>query len=228
MHYEVAVNDIEPGNWVAWVLSLDGCFSRGGTHDDAVEGVPDAVAAYYRWLKDHDPEFITPDEAAEFTVAEDIRSRVLPNGYYANAFFDDDRKLLTADDAARVGRLLSYTRQDLMSVIRRISPEQMDRPIEAEVRGCIRKVIRHIASAEWWYWDRLELAFDWQDMPSDTLSSLEKSRAHTLAHLPELVGDKRIVEKRSEMWSARKLARRALWHEIVHTRQIERYLRAMN
>lgn len=227
MLYRTGVNDIEPGNWVAWVLSLDGCFSRGATRDDAVEGVPDAVAAYFRWLQHHDPGFVPPDEAIEFTVAEDIRSQVLPDGFFANAFFDDDRKALTADDVARIRRLLGYTRRDLMSVISRISPEQMDRPIEGEVRGCLRGVIRHVASAEWWYCDRLDLAFDWEDMPSDTLLSLEKTRAHTLSLLPRLVGYERISEKRSEKWSARKLARRTLWHEIVHTRQIDRYLQAM-
>ncbi|MDH4155939.1 MAG: hypothetical protein OEW00_01505 [candidate division Zixibacteria bacterium] len=228
MLYRVGVNDIESGNWVAWVLSLDGCFSRGATRDDAVEGVPEAVTAYFRWLQHHDPEFVPPHAVIEFIVAEDIRSLALPDGYYANAFFDDDRKPITADDAARVRRLLGYTRQDLISVISRISPEQMDRPIEAEVRGCLRRVIRHVASAEWWYCDRLDLAFDWEEMPSDTLSSLERTRAHFLTLLPRLVGDERLVEKRNEKWSARKLARRALWHEIVHTRQIERYLRAMN
>jgi hypothetical protein len=38
--------------------------------------------------------------------------------------------------------------------------------------------------------------------------------------LPKLVGDERIVTRVSEPWSARKILRRALWHERDHTQQI--------
>ena len=111
-----------------------------------------------------------------------------------------------------------------MSVVQPLTSEQLDRPVVGEVRESIRGVLRHIAGAEHWYFESLQLAFNRSEMPSDVFPALSRVRAQTVDRLSDLVGNDTVGERKGELWSARKIVRRALWHERAHTRQIVRYL----
>jgi hypothetical protein len=45
-------------------------------------------------------------------------------------------------------------------------------------------------------------------------------RARLVDVLPGLSGDEQVVARQGELWSPRKLARRALWHERDHAAHI--------
>jgi len=47
-------------------------------------------------------------------------------------------------------------------------------------------------------------------------------RARLLEVLPSLVGVEQVVGRRGELWSPRKLLRRALWHERDHAEHIRK------
>ncbi|UCD94195.1 MAG: DinB family protein, partial [Candidatus Zixiibacteriota bacterium] len=223
MVYRIGVNDIEPNHWVAWVFDLHGCFAKAKTHDEAVASVPETIKKYFRWLKSHNHPASAPKDF-DVLLAEDIKSPTLEDGYIANALFEDDRRPLTTEDADEIRQLLVYTRKDLHALIDEIPPDRMDRAIEGEVQTSVRGILNHIATAEWWYFDRIDMAFDRKEFTEDVPARLDKSRDYTISMLPALVGVEQVVEKRSEKWSARKVMRRTLWHEIAHTSQIRRYL----
>ncbi len=222
MTYHLAINDIEPNHWVAWVLELHGCFAKGRTKEEAIALAPNIIRNYFNWRKKHGTSFVIPKEPIEIEIAEDIRSFAVED-YFVNALFEHDKKPLTAEDLREISEILSYTRKDLLEVMAGISTEQINRPIEGEVTGSIAGVIKHIATAEMWYFDRIGLTFPREKRPDDLMELLALSRRYTLENLPRLLGDISIHEKRNELWTARKVLRRTLWHEIAHTRQIERY-----
>jgi len=227
MRYLVGLNDIEPANWVAFVFNLFGCFARARTAEEALVAAPQAIRDYYFWLREHEPTYRIPTDRIEILASENIKSAILQDGYWANAFFKNDELPLTSDDIEWAIRLLSYSRSDLLDILRVIPDEIWDRPVAGEVRGSIRGVANHIAGAENWYFDRLDLGLPWDSLPEEIFLKLSKIREHALKILPDLAGLTTVIEKRRERWSARKVIRRMLWHEIVHTRQIDRYLRAM-
>ncbi len=222
MTYHLAINDIEPDHWVAWVLELHGCFAKGKTKEKAVALAPDAIQKYFLWRKKHDALFVIPKEPIETETAEAVRSFAVED-YFVNALFEHDKRPLTAGDLQEIGEILSYTRKDLQEVFSGLSVEQLNRPIEGEVTGSIAGVLKHIATAEMWYFDRIGKTFPKENRPADLFALLAVSRHHTIMNLPFLMGDVTVYEKRSELWTARKVIRRTLWHEIAHTRQIERY-----
>lgn len=228
MVYHIDINDIEPHHWVAWVYELHGCFSKATTHDTAIAQVPDTIKNYFAWLKGRNPIYNPPESPIEIDISEDIRSVLLDDGYFANAFFEHDRIPLTNNDINDIRRLLEYTRKDLFTIINKIPPMNMDKPIAGEVQKSIRGILNHIATAEWWYFDRFDISFDRKEMPEDTILILKKVREHTLSLLPSFIHANKIVKKREERWSVRKIMRRTLWHEITHARQIQRYLNEMN
>lgn len=53
MQYSVTIEQDEDGVYIAECPSLPGCVSQGGTRDDALTNVQDAVAGYIASLKTH-------------------------------------------------------------------------------------------------------------------------------------------------------------------------------
>ena len=84
-------------------------------------------------------------------------------------------------------------------------------------RWAVRGVLNHLAGAEWWYMNRLDLgSLTREQLPRDPFERLPVVRAQLEAVLPTLAGVERVLGKEGEFWSPRKLLRRVLWHERDH------------
>jgi len=223
MPYHLGVEDMEPNHWIAWVFDLPGCYSSAQTQDGAVLLAPARIAEFFDWRARRGRPSPLADENIQTQVLEVFHAypdQADPD-YIVNAFFNEDRRPLTPDEIDDALWLLQQTRADLLAAIEPVTPSRRKQRIPGDERfKTINGILRHVAWAEWWYFDRLGLAFARQDMPRDPAAALEKVRAHTIATLPTLVGKTQVVERSSERWSARKVVRRAVWHERDHTGQI--------
>ncbi|HOP06580.1 MAG TPA: DinB family protein [candidate division Zixibacteria bacterium] len=227
MTYRIGVEDIEPRHWVAWVFDLPGCYSKAVNREDAIAGVPSRIADYFDWLASHQNQPGKPPGDIEVEIAESFQSFVSEGDYIVNAFFEDDRRPMNPDYVEHIRSLLGFTRNDLTRLVDGISAEQRQTPVPGEVQGTIDGILKHVAWAEWWYFDSLNLAFPQEEMPQDVLRMLDRVREHTLRQLPLLTNNDTLTERMGERWSARKIVRRTLWHERAHTEQIIRYLKRM-
>jgi predicted RNase H-like HicB family nuclease len=218
MLYRLAVEDIEPNHWVAWVLDLPGCFSSAQTEAEAVAQAPERILTYYAWLSSHDPSLPVVKGLPAVTVVDRFRAYTSPADpdYLVNAFFEDDRRPLTYWEVAGAQRLLSWTRQDLLKMMRSI-------PLNL-LAGSVGDLLKHMAGAENWYFKQLGLELEPRQLPADPLAMFETVRANTRAKLPQLIGSQKVTESSGEQWSARKVLRRTLWHEQDHTLQIGQLL----
>jgi len=222
MRCRVAVEDIEPGHYVAWVLDLPGCFSSAPTEEKAVTCVPDRVADYFSWLSRHDPSLSVSRGPFEVEVVEvfcAFPSQEDPD-YLVNAFFEDDRRPLGYWEVEGALRLLGWSRQDLLAAVQPLSHERLHRPIPGQVHASIAGILEHVAGAENWYLGQLDRALDRSALAGDPLARLGAVRTHARAQLVGLIGEDRIVQNLGESWSARKVLRRMLWHERDHTQHI--------
>ena len=224
MVFHAAIEDMEPGNWVTWVFEYPGCYARGSTRDQALGLVPQAIEEHIVRLRQ--ARFLPDDESPEISVvvAEEFRAFQSTPDYLVNAFFNNDRIPLSENDIKYARCILAMNRDDLLAVVAGLTQDDLDREIRGEVQKNIGGILRHIGTAEWWYWDRLGLAFPRQERPVDHMTLLAVIREFTIKHLPELVGSTLIRSCSGEEWSPRKLLRRTIWHERVHTLQIKRYI----
>jgi hypothetical protein len=72
---------------------------------------------------------------------------------------------------------------------------------------------------------QMGLAVRREQLREDPLFMLEIVRANSRARLPEPAGNDQVVKgDGGELWSARKVVRRMLWHERAHTRHVGRLL----
>ena len=226
MHIRLAVEDMEPNHWIAWALNLHACFSSATTAADAVAYAPQKIAEYFSWLLNHNSLLPAVNEPIEVEVIETFHSFASSEDpeYIVNALFDDDRRPLGYWDVETALRLLDWTRQDLLGVIHSTTQDQLAKVLKGEVRGSITGILNHVASAENWYFNQLGCGLEQSHLPGDSLEKLARVRANTQEQLVKLIGDEQIKKNRDELWSARKIMRRTLWHERDHTQQIVQLL----
>jgi hypothetical protein len=227
MNYRVAVEDMEPNHWIAWVLDLPGCYSSAHTSDKAISQVPFNISRYFSWVSSYESDLVIPRETIKIDVIESFKSFSKPEdpNYIVNAFFDDDKHPVGYWDVMIGQRLLDWSRSEFIKVIQNVDEDKLNLPISNEVRGTIAGIIDHIAGAENWYFSMLGLSLKRDVLSEKPQEKLVQVRQNTKAQLWKLIGDAQITEKRGELWSARKILRRTLWHEQDHTQHIERLLK---
>jgi hypothetical protein len=92
-------------------------------------------------------------------------------------------------------------------------------------RWSIRGILSHVGGAEWWYLQSLGLeGIPEARLPQDAFERLSLTRARTEAVLPDLAGLEKVSGREGELWSPRKVMRRAIWHELDHVEHIRKLL----
>jgi hypothetical protein len=214
---------------VAWAFGHPGCFAYGADPDAAYQAAPQAVEAYLDWVHSNGGTWLATDEIQVewidtwqvYVINENYD--LVQEGYSINAWFLDDWKPLEREEIERGLQLLEWSRSDLLRCVQDLPSEVMQGRHPGERWG-IEGILKHVANAEWWYLDRLDLGFPRQVLHDNVFERLTKVRNHLNSILPELAGSRRVVGTDGEFWSARKLLRRAVWHERDHTLHIQRLL----
>jgi predicted RNase H-like HicB family nuclease/uncharacterized damage-inducible protein DinB len=212
MAYLVCVEEAE-GRWIAHVPDLPGCFTWDAGRDTAIQAVPDAVEDYIAWAKGHGIRIT--GLSAPMQVSEVVRAWEFEDGKMVQAFFATDRPPLHSEELREYRVLLEATLRDLVVALEDIHPDDMQQTFPDE-RWSIAGVVEHIARAEWWYLDRLGLAFPQAEMPTNPIEAVMGIHQHMLGSLEGLVKRSGVVAVRGEAWSSRKVLRRTLWHRRDH------------
>lgn len=223
MRYTVCLEEME-GRWVAHVPALWGCFASADECEAAQALAPQAIRDYLSWRQAHGDESVplVPSEPPlQIAVDEIIREWLHPtdpDGYVVNAFFAADVAPLAAEDISQAQRLLEWSRADLLEAANGLTPDVLKQPVEGE--WSIGGILNHTSRAEWWYLTRLGLAPPADHEPGTWRERLDMARARLMDVLPQLLGVARVEVHVGEVWSPRKMLRRALWHERDHTHHI--------
>ena len=232
MLFKVGLENNLEGRSLAWVLGQPGCFAYGCDGEAALANTPEAILSYIDWVAQHEPQSWLKPTSIEvqleetwqvYSINEDYER--VEEGYEVNAWFLHDWKPLTVEDIERGLKLLAWSRADLLATVTPLTREQMERSYPGE-RWSILGILQHVGKAEWWYLDRLGLAFKSPPLPEDPFEGLELVRQHFTQVLSESAGLDRVVGIEGEFWSPRKMLRRAVWHERDHTVHIQKLLAA--
>ncbi len=217
---------------IAWALNHPGCFAYGKDADEALANLPEAIRAYSAWLAEHGATWMEDDNVElkleeQFTcynINESLERDERSDFYTVESWFQHDWKPLASADIEHALKLLTWSREDLINTVKGLSDEKLEQKYPNE-RWSINGILNHVGGAEWWYIERLGLAFPREDLPKHPMARLEKVRAHLNEILPTLEGSKQVVGVDGEFWSPRKMLRRAIWHEKDHTEHIGKLTR---
>jgi len=216
MPYVVCVEEVE-NRWVAHVPDLPGCFAAHDERDAAIAAAPKAVEAYVTWCAAAGIRIsgVSPP----MVVSEVVRAWQYEPEYEVNAFFASDRPPVAADELPEYQRLLEISRRDLLQAVEGLDAQSLQRTIPGE-RLSLGGIVDHVARTELWYLDRLGLAFPRGELTPEPLEAIHQVRQRLLAMLTALSGQTGVVALAGEVWSARKVLRRTLWHERDQTQHI--------
>lgn len=230
MPLRIGIENGAEGRTIAWALEHPGCFAYGLDEHQALHNMSAAYQEYVYWIAQHEPNpWISPldqephvEETWQvFSINEEFE--LVEDGYEVNAWFLHDWKPLTAENIERALKLLSWSRADLLTTIQGLNSEALELRQPGE-KWSISGILKHVANAEWWYLDRLKLAFPRDRLPEDPFERLNVTRALLIEVLPQLQGSRQVVGIDGEFWSPRKMLRRAVWHERDHTFHIQKLL----
>ena len=234
MKFQVGIENNLEGRSIAWALEHPGCYAYGMGGNAAALNLESVLNTYSAWILRRETKtwlsFAEDDIEVEingrwdsYFINDDMDKVSEADGYSVNAFFPYDWKPLTAKDVDRALKLLDWTRTDLLKDVHGVSEEKLNTKFPTE-RWTIKEILGHVGGAEWWYLDRLELAFPRDKLPEEPIERLKKTRWLVNAVLPKLVGVKRVVGVDGELWSPRKILRRIVWHERDHTEHIRQLI----
>ena len=234
MIFKAGIENNNEGRTIAWALEHPGCYAYGINAEGAVLNLESALSKYAGWILRHETRtwLSFSDEEIEivingtwdiYYINDDLDKTTEVDGYSVDSFFPYDWKPLTATDIERALKLLTWSRTDLLKTVKGLSAEKLDATYMGE-RWSINGILGHVGGAEWWYMERLGLAFPRDNVPKEPLERLEKVRAFFAETLPKLEGVKQVVGVDGEFWSPRKVLRRALWHERDHVEHIKKLI----
>ncbi len=208
---------------LAWVLDYPGCVASGKEASEAIVNVPQTLVSYQSWIGDHTSESWLADlgnfdvKLAEVIDANEKEST-------KSNWFQHDALPLTSVEVEQGLKILSWLRIDLLDWVSTLNSRHLDQTFTGE-KWSIRGVLRHIADAEFWYLGRLGMAgISSMKLPEDVFDRLRVIRELLVKNLPERVGREEICEMEDELWSARKVLRRAAWHEKDHIQHLLRLM----
>jgi len=226
MLFRLAIEDMEPNHWVAYALDLPGCFSSARSLLEAIDQAPESIAQYIEWLKKYTTISFDTKLPIEVELVEQFQSYESgeTTGYIVNALFEDDKRPLGIWDIEVAMGLMEWSRNELLDLLQRVKIEQLAEEVEGEKFGSVMGILKHIAIAENWYYDRMGLGLERKQFPAEVFEMLAVVRENAKQQLVKLIGEKRIVRESGEEWSGRKIVRRMLWHECDHTRHIGQIL----
>ncbi len=228
--YKVGLENNYEGRSLVWVLGHPGCFAYGADGGQALQAVPQAVQSYQAWITSHlTDSWLNPSETGyhleETWDCYKINDayELAQEGYEVNAWFRHDWIPLSTVDIQRGLLLLAWGTQELMQIVSSLSVETLERTYPGELWS-IAGIVKHIGGSEWWYLDRLGVAFPRNEVPEDPFKRLEKVHTYFNVLLPDLAGSTQVIGANGEFWSPRKLLRRAVWHEYDHIAHIRKLL----
>jgi hypothetical protein len=233
MRIDVGVENNFDGRSLAWALDFPGCFFYGRDASEAVIGLPRALLDYQAMIAKHTRDPWVRLDDFDVRLVEAVEDRFVdknyqyaPEGHLVQAFFRHDWKPLTRLETERALLILEWSREELLELMGGMDESQLSYQPEGE-RWSLEGIAAHVATAEWWLLDRLDMAA--AVLPRASLSGtaverMAQTRAIVEKILPELAGMDRVVGKEGELWSPRKVVRRMLWHERDHIQHIRRLL----
>ncbi len=240
VHYSLNIEE-GGGIWYIHVAELLGCFTRSHNRDDALQQIYIAIQRHLNWLAAKSQHPYSSQSKITFTIAEEIHDiSQLGESGGSVAFFKTDHAHVTQQTFNHCLTLMSWTRQDLQSLISPLPTVALKQSTIPKKRS-IDSDLQHIANAEEWYISRLgpdadtiyrqatgipEVQLD--ALPTlNRLTTVRQAAVQTLKSLYPTV--KRGIFTRTEYtshpdesWTLHKVLRRFIEHEKEHIGTIQR------
>ena len=211
------------GGILAWALDFPGCFAYGQADAEVMLNFARNLLAYEAWINLHADQAWFNLINLDFRIVEvfnpDNASR-LARSSKPVAFFEDDRRALTQDEAQHALAVYSWQREELLAGLEFLPEAAYDRA-EQRTGKTISAMVSQMAQD---FYDILAaLRIPLPPFPSkdESLAQLDFTCELVRGTLPAWVRVEAISEVGGELWSPRKGMRHLLWRQREGIEQIK-------
>jgi predicted RNase H-like HicB family nuclease len=217
MTYSITLERGANGTYLAWVDDLPGCAVRAPSRAEVLEKLPDAINEFVAWTGQAAPGTV------EIDVVEEVESAI-ETDEDTEVLISADRAALTEQDWSQLLESLAKSRSELVALLAGLADDELESKREESERT-VREEIEHVAFVELMYamWtfdlrsrEGLAEFLSWTRKVSEERMQQLAAQGATDLTWAEWAG-----APRPEPWTARKAARRLLWHELLHLRALE-------
>jgi predicted RNase H-like HicB family nuclease len=217
MRFSATLERGSDGTYLAWVDELPGCTVRGPTREDVESRLSSATRAFLIWAGEDQPGSITVSISNEVDSAVETEEDT-------EVLLEIDGEPLDAGHWEKVESWLQRSRDELVALLEHLTEDELESRREGSERT-IREEIEHLAFVEFMY---AAWTFDRRTKAGLT-DFLAWTRAAAFERMRKLADQASAARSsadwagapRPEPWTARKAARRLVWHELLHLRAIE-------
>ena len=222
--------EIGEGGTGAFVPDYPGCWVFGRTPRSALRKVKVAVGEWYKWMENHG-EHISSATNFEVEIAEMLRVNYNPvEAGKPEPLFWSETLPVSKKDVEKTICLMKYSREDLLELVSNLNDERLKWHPKNKPRS-IENCLRHIAHVEPWYITRLNVDLPCK-YPKNVFRMLNYTRKIVIDFLKDFPREKMhgIFQPKKDpspvcnLWTARKVLRRLVDHERLHTKYIEKLL----
>lgn len=233
MKYHLLCEVGPDGSTQIFVQELFGCYSRSPTFDEAVAKAPLKIREFLDWLRAHGEHIIESDYEIETEVSEIVRGNWPIKLGDSQALFKADLRPLGREEVERCIRYIGYAREDFMDLYLSAPGDALEWKPDQSTPRHIKRIAEHVAEVDLFYIERLK-ARKFGDWP---LGFLEASNELAIMRLSNLSEDEMNcavsyhppggwTATKAEGWTTRKVLRRFVWHEKLHTSTAKKLLRS--
>ncbi|MDG6988756.1 MAG: DinB family protein [Nitrososphaerota archaeon] len=215
----------------AFAPDFPGCWVFGRDRKSALHKVKTAIREWHAWVRVHGEDIESPSAIAPEPEVMRVTYDPAEAGKPEPLFWSEVRPV-SRGDIDRTLRLLDYSRGDLLKLCTGLGRDALRWKPKGEPRT-VYNCLRHIAAVEWWYITRLDVELP-SEFPKDVFELLEYTRGLAATSLRNLSKQQRseIFQPKYDpnptcnLWTARKVLRRFVDHERLHTNYLRRTLRS--
>jgi len=218
------------GRTLAWVLDYPGCFAYGRDESEALINLTRALLDFDFWIKNHtnspwlsfeDLDLRVVEKFTTFRLGIDYKPAPPGEGYEINAWFIDDWRPLSTQEIGQSLNVFTWQRDELLAGLRTLDADLLVKKNPGQ-RWNIIEISKHIANAELWYLQRLNLVgLSRQDLSPDYEKRLAQTSTLVYQTFPSFADEINVRGIEGEFWSYRKIIRRTLWHQRDHIDHIK-------
>lgn len=218
------------GGCILYTFDPPGLLSYGDTLEEAMAAAPREAARLRDFLAEYGRLDLLEEpwkdgETPEIVTAETVRRRGKSTRGNTRGTFKRDLEPVRPEEVPGFLAILGHQRQALWTLKDRL-PEGAYGFKSLPRRMTIKEQLTHIAACDRWYLSRY-----WRDLPTlrrskDVWDKLTLNRDLAIERLGHLSPDDRAAARTTDgqVWTARKLFRRFMYHERFHLDTIERDL----
>jgi len=203
------------GRILAWALDFPGCFAYGQADAEVMLNFVRNLLDYEAWINLHADQAWFNLINLDFRIVEVFKpenASCMARSSKPVAFFEDDRRALTQDEAQHALAVYSWQQEELLAGLEFL-PEAAYARAEQRTGKTIPAIVSQITQDCYDILAALNLPLPPFPTKSEALAQLDFTTELVRRTLPAWVGVEAIYEVDRELWSPRKAVRYLLWRQ---------------